>query len=53
MEIRGERPIPGHYLSLFDHQIRYNNDFTVLGLKCADGELIHITFTSVTCTMAY
>jgi hypothetical protein len=39
--------------SLFDHQIRYDDDFTVQGLTLSDGELIHMTNLSVTCTMAY
>jgi hypothetical protein len=41
MEIRGERPIPGYYLAL----LTYYDDFTMQGLKSADGELIHITYT--------
>jgi len=43
MEIRGERPIPGYYYQPVCH-IRYNDDFTM--------QLIHITYASVTCTMA-
>jgi hypothetical protein len=36
-----------------DHQVTYNDDFKVQGLKSADGKSFHNTRNSVTCTVAY